>query len=251
MPRNSVATPKLRQIDLAWPMCRYPFGSGGKRVATRPPFFPTLMSSLTIVRMKSSGWRFVPGFPDRLRCRLVHDVNLRLYKASAPALPQSAYWPPKVSLEATRRSPENLTTTPRAHAAVAHLLKPQQRTGLDSLVNVLNPAPLAGIRCRLSSRAPDDDVSQSVRRRVTCVQDRCGGWCVWHCCVVALPRPARAQGTSASIQGSVIDDAGPLPGATIVAKDTQSGFSMTRSPQWTAPSRSPACAPAPTRSPSR
>ncbi len=42
--------------------------------------------------------------------------------------------------------------------------------------------------------------------------------------VAALPRPARAQGTSASIQGSVIDDSGPLPGATIVAKDTQSGF---------------------------
>ena len=42
--------------------------------------------------------------------------------------------------------------------------------------------------------------------------------------VVALPHPARAQGTSASIQGSVIDDSGPLPGATIVAKDTQSGF---------------------------
>jgi hypothetical protein len=25
------------QIDLAWPMCRKPFGSGGKRVATLPP----------------------------------------------------------------------------------------------------------------------------------------------------------------------------------------------------------------------
>ena len=50
----------------------------------------------------------------------------------------------------------------------------------------------------------------------------------WMVCLalvaVALPHPARAQGTSASIQGSVIDDSGPLPGATIVAKDTQSGF---------------------------
>ena len=36
LPPNSRATPKFRQIDLAWPMCRYPFGSGGKRVATRP-----------------------------------------------------------------------------------------------------------------------------------------------------------------------------------------------------------------------
>ncbi len=50
----------------------------------------------------------------------------------------------------------------------------------------------------------------------------------WMVCLAlvaaALPHPARAQGTSASIQGSVIDDTGPLPGATIVAKDTQSGF---------------------------
>jgi len=31
-PAYSRAMPKLRQIDLAWPMWRKPFGSGGKRV---------------------------------------------------------------------------------------------------------------------------------------------------------------------------------------------------------------------------
>ena len=68
--------------------------------------------------------------------------------------------------------------------------------------------------------------------------------------VAALPHPARAQGTSASIQGSVIDDSGPLPGATIVAKDTQSGFqhdAVTGGGRHLL--RSPVCALAPTRSP--
>jgi hypothetical protein len=42
--------------------------------------------------------------------------------------------------------------------------------------------------------------------------------------LAALPSLARAQGTAASIQGTIVDEAGALPGATIVAKDTQSGF---------------------------
>src|SRR5215468_7784867 len=54
LPANSAATPKFRQIDFAWPMCRYPFGSGGKRVATRPPCLPARTSSAMSVRMKSS-----------------------------------------------------------------------------------------------------------------------------------------------------------------------------------------------------
>lgn len=37
--------------------------------------------------------------------------------------------------------------------------------------------------------------------------------------------PLRAQTTSASIQGTVSDNTGVLPGALVVAKDTQSGFS--------------------------
>jgi hypothetical protein len=41
---------------------------------------------------------------------------------------------------------------------------------------------------------------------------------------IAIPSPARAQGTAASIQGIIVDEGGPLPGATVVAKDTQSGF---------------------------
>src|SRR6266487_1719446 len=45
--------PKLRQIDLAWPICRCPFGSGGNRVTTRPPFLPACRSAATISRIKS------------------------------------------------------------------------------------------------------------------------------------------------------------------------------------------------------
>jgi hypothetical protein len=42
--------------------------------------------------------------------------------------------------------------------------------------------------------------------------------------LAASPSLARAQGTAASIQGTIVDEAGVLPGATIVARDTQSGF---------------------------
>ncbi len=52
-PLLSAAMPKLRQIDLAWPMWRYPFGSGGKRVTTRPPCLPVRLSSATMSRTKS------------------------------------------------------------------------------------------------------------------------------------------------------------------------------------------------------
>src|SRR5437867_9335791 len=52
MPSNSSAIPKLRQMDLAWPICRYPFGSGGKRVSTRPPCLPVVTSSETISSKK-------------------------------------------------------------------------------------------------------------------------------------------------------------------------------------------------------
>jgi hypothetical protein len=41
---------------------------------------------------------------------------------------------------------------------------------------------------------------------------------------VATPSSTSAQGTTASITGIIADDTGALPGATIVAKDTQSGF---------------------------
>jgi Carboxypeptidase regulatory-like domain len=55
-----------------------------------------------------------------------------------------------------------------------------------------------------------------------------GPW--WAACVAAavlVACPATrvaAQGTTASIHGTIIDETGPLPGATIIAKDTQSGF---------------------------
>src|SRR4030095_1215390 len=52
LPPNSAANPKSRQIAFAWPMCRYPLGSGGKRVCTRPPCLPALMSWIMMSRMK-------------------------------------------------------------------------------------------------------------------------------------------------------------------------------------------------------
>src|ERR1019366_281321 len=55
LPPNSAARPKLRQMDLAWPMCRYPLGSGGKRVCTRPANLLVFRSSRMISRMKFEG----------------------------------------------------------------------------------------------------------------------------------------------------------------------------------------------------
>ena len=53
VPPNSFAMPKLTQIDLTWPMCGNPFGSGGKRVAIWRPNRLLATSSATISRMKS------------------------------------------------------------------------------------------------------------------------------------------------------------------------------------------------------
>lgn len=44
--------PKSMQIALAWPMCKYPFGSGGNRVCILPPFFPSFKSFSTICSIK-------------------------------------------------------------------------------------------------------------------------------------------------------------------------------------------------------
>jgi hypothetical protein len=38
------------------------------------------------------------------------------------------------------------------------------------------------------------------------------------------PASAAAQGATAAIQGTIADATGPLPGATITARDVQSGF---------------------------
>jgi Carboxypeptidase regulatory-like domain/TonB dependent receptor-like, beta-barrel len=53
---------------------------------------------------------------------------------------------------------------------------------------------------------------------------RCGTWLILLVLAAAVPSPISAQGTSAAIQGTITDDTGPLPGATITAKDTQTGF---------------------------
>src|SRR5690349_16045048 len=81
-PLNSRATPKSRQIALAWPICRYPFGSGGNRVCTRPPCRPLRWSSATISRTKSSGaaGADVPASP----LRRDRSVRLRRYGETGP-----------------------------------------------------------------------------------------------------------------------------------------------------------------------
>src|SRR6185295_7412211 len=52
LPAYSCARPKFRQMLLACPMCRYPFGSGGNRVCTRPLFLPAARSVSMICWMK-------------------------------------------------------------------------------------------------------------------------------------------------------------------------------------------------------
>ena len=52
-------------------------------------------------------------------------------------------------------------------------------------------------------------------------------WAAWLAVVLCLAAPApsvSAQGTTSAIQGVITDEGGALPGAVIVAKDTQSGF---------------------------
>src|SRR5438093_11720950 len=75
VPPRSSATPKFRQIDFAWPMCRYPLGSGGNRVATRPSCFPATMSSSTIARMKSTGGAAVDALSSDILCELFYPVR--------------------------------------------------------------------------------------------------------------------------------------------------------------------------------
>src|SRR5580692_10014199 len=55
LPPKSRARPKFKAIDLAWPTCRYPFGSGGKRVCTRPPYLLVFRSSKMMSRIKLDG----------------------------------------------------------------------------------------------------------------------------------------------------------------------------------------------------
>src|SRR5262245_60034967 len=45
--------------------------------------------------------------------------------------------------------------------------------------------------------------------------------------VVAAPYAALAQSTSATLRGTIVDDTGGLPGATIVAQETGTGFTFT------------------------
>src|SRR5208337_2965098 len=55
LPPNSSASPKSMQMALAWPMWRYPLGSGGKRVWTRPLYLLVFRSSTILSRKKLEG----------------------------------------------------------------------------------------------------------------------------------------------------------------------------------------------------
>src|SRR5439155_9344423 len=54
-PPNSLAMPKSMAMALAWPMCRWPLGSGGNRVITLPPKRPVRLCSRMMSRMKLLG----------------------------------------------------------------------------------------------------------------------------------------------------------------------------------------------------
>ena len=83
-PPNSWAIPKLSAIDLGWPMWRYPFGSGGKRVTTSETL-PSRTSAATISRMKSlrSG---EAGAPALTRLLLVISIRVVQYIAMSGAV---------------------------------------------------------------------------------------------------------------------------------------------------------------------
>ena len=52
-PPNSWAMPKFRQMDFAWPICKCPLGSGGKRVCTCLPIAWLSRSAETFALIKS------------------------------------------------------------------------------------------------------------------------------------------------------------------------------------------------------
>lgn len=50
--------------------------------------------------------------------------------------------------------------------------------------------------------------------------------CAAFCLVLAAALPGAAQSTSATLRGTVVDDTGPMPGASIVAQESASGFTF-------------------------
>src|SRR5438034_2136047 len=85
-PPNSCAIRKLSAIDFGWPMWRYPFGSGGKRVTTSETL-PSRTSAATISRMKSlrSG---VAGMSALTRLLLMISKRVMQYAAGPGAHPR-------------------------------------------------------------------------------------------------------------------------------------------------------------------
>ncbi len=52
-PPNSWPMPKFKQMDFAWPICKCPLGSGGKRVCTCLPLVWLFRSAVTLALIKS------------------------------------------------------------------------------------------------------------------------------------------------------------------------------------------------------
>src|SRR5215218_268949 len=116
-PPNSRAIPKLSAIALGWPMWRYPFGSGGKRVTTSETL-PSRTSAATISRMKSlrSGvaglWALTPLLLIVSKTLVQHVAMSGRSQCQARLVASEA---------ASLRRPQ-LATRPRVTSPAMHLL---------------------------------------------------------------------------------------------------------------------------------
>ena len=97
-PPNFFATPKSIAMAFAWPICRYPLGSGGKRVWSLPPFFPSARSFFTICSMKLSTSFFssTVSFSFAIDGSLCVSVNEAFCYCFVQQLP--ACFPPRMCL---------------------------------------------------------------------------------------------------------------------------------------------------------
>src|SRR5215210_2858490 len=92
-PPNSCAIPKLSAIAFGCPMCRYPFGSGGKRVTTSE-ILPSRTSAATTSRMKSlrSGVAALTGL------LLIHEARPNGRASSSPEMALGRLLPQRLRL---------------------------------------------------------------------------------------------------------------------------------------------------------
>src|SRR5579872_1167737 len=87
------------QMALAWPMCRYPFGSGGKRVCTRPLYLFVLRSSMKRSRMKlegrDSGAGLAPVSVSAAGVVIIFDLTAKERRRAGEGLAHAATFPEK------------------------------------------------------------------------------------------------------------------------------------------------------------